>query len=215
LTRGELHRQLRQALKDIPPELHHRFNPPTIGPRGRAEPMEQLRARVARAEGAAITARYFRLSPAEREALSAAIPPHVRAQMHRWAKEVGLAGRPTETVGRVRSSARDDIVWNDRGGVDFSRSSALYPARPGQRSIVEVEYTGSYPLDFAAANKAAGFSRTPKGYTWHHLDNYNPITNRGTFQLVETPVHQANQPHTGGVSQYEAATGRKYLYWMR
>jgi RHS repeat-associated protein len=100
-------------------------------------------------------------------------------------------------------------VWS-AGGVDFAGSSALYPS---PNAIVQIEYTGSYPLDFQAANEAAGFARTPKGYTWHHLHDYNPATNRGTMQLVETPTHQANQPHIGGVSQYESETGKKYLGW--
>ena len=88
-----------------------------------------------------------------------------------------------------------------------------FALHPSDGAIVEIEYTGSYPLDYEAANTAGGFARTPKGYTWHHLDDYNPVTNRGTMQLVETPTHQANQPHVGGVSQYEAATGQPYLSW--
>ena len=101
-------------------------------------------------------------------------------------------------------------AWNERGGVDFANSSALYPVKPGQQNIVNIEYTGARSLDFKAANQAANLPRTPKGYTWHHLDDYNPATNRGTMQLVETPTHQANAPHSGGVKQFEQAAGKKY-----
>ncbi|MFS8070980.1 MAG: HNH endonuclease, partial [Byssovorax sp.] len=69
---------------------------------------------------------------------------------------------------------------------------------------------GARSSDFKAANQAAGFDRTPQGYSWHHLDDYDPATKRGTLQLVETSAHQANTPHSGGVKQSEAATGVKY-----
>lgn len=34
------------------------------------------------------------------------------------------------------------------------------------------------------------------------------------MQLVETAAHQANQPHLGGVAQYQGATGQRYLRWF-
>ncbi|MEB6587837.1 HNH endonuclease [Pseudomonas asiatica] len=42
-------------------------------------------------------------------------------------------------------------------------------------------------FDFEAANRKAGLNQkaTSSGYVWHHVDNYNPITNKGTMQLVE------------------------------
>lgn len=126
-------------------------------------------------------------------------------------------GRPTaipsEGVPEPLEPKDNGEVWNSQRGVDFKNSNALHPAaEPGQSAIVDIEYTGSYPLDYAAANKAAGFSRTPKGYTWHHLDNYNKVTNRGTLQLVEVEAHRAN-PHNGGVAQYQLAKGVQYLNW--
>lgn len=102
---------------------------------------------------------------------------------------------------------------NANGGVDFSDSEHLYPVDGCQKNIVKIEYTGSRRQDYAAANKAACISSTqrpPDNYTWHHLDDYDPITNTGTMQLIERSAHEAAYPHNGGVRQYEQATGVKY-----
>ncbi|WP_411969640.1 HNH endonuclease [Pseudomonas sp. p1(2021b)] len=55
---------------------------------------------------------------------------------------------------------------------------------------------------------------TPRGYVWHHLDDYDPKTNKGTMQLVEQRAHQG-VPHKGGVAQYKAATGKSYTFPAR
>jgi hypothetical protein len=45
--------------------------------------------------------------------------------------------------------------------------------------------------------------------TWHHVDDYDPTTNTGTMELVQTSVH-GRHGHVGGVRQWERATGRTY-----
>ena len=102
---------------------------------------------------------------------------------------------------------------NANGGVDFAGHPDLYPAGEGQQNTVKVEYTGSRRQDFGAANREANLGTTqqpPDGYTWHHLDDYDPDTNTGTMQLVKTDTHEATYPHNGGVRQYTQATGIKY-----
>ena len=97
-------------------------------------------------------------------------------------------------------------VWNARGGIDFSKSIAF----EGQ---VQIQYTGSRMLDYQAANQAAGLGdsmRAPAGFVWHHLDDYNALTNPGTMQLVEQDVHMANAPHLGGVAQWMEFFGGPY-----
>ena len=98
-------------------------------------------------------------------------------------------------------------IVRESGGVDFSQSTYLHPS---DRAVVQIGYTGSYPLDAQAANAEAGFARTPAGYTWHHLDDYDAATNKGTMQLVQTFAHQG-MSHFGGVNQWERITGLKYL----
>lgn len=53
--------------------------------------------------------------------------------------------------------------------------------------------TGNYAKDSAMANAKIGLSSTPKGYTWHHVeDGVN-------MMLVPTKIHQAVR-HTGGAA---------------
>jgi hypothetical protein len=61
------------------------------------------------------------------------------------------------------------------------------------KTEVKIEPTGTRPGDFNAANKAAGFRKTPNKYTWHHHQD------RGRMQLVPEKVH-AETGHTGGFS---------------
>ena len=102
------------------------------------------------------------------------------------------------------------------GGLDYSGSNALYAKNPNVSPIVTIEYTGDYIKDFEAANKVAELNQktTPRGYVWHHLDDYEPKTNKGTMQLVEQRAHQG-VPHKGGVAQYKAATGKSYTFPAR
>ncbi len=64
--------------------------------------------------------------------------------------------------------------------------------------------TGSYSGDFAAANKAAGFSSTPEGFTWQHTET------QGELQLINSEAHSAAK-HSGGVQAYkEKHNGQGY-----
>ena len=126
-----------------------------------------------------------------------------------------LPAAGSKYISRMKAApgAPKGTVFNSNGGVDFAASSHLYPVKPGQNNIVTIEYTGSRARDFGAANRAAGLGTTqkpPSGYTWHHLDDYDPVTNTGTLQLVKTKRHESTYPHAGGVSQYEKATGIPY-----
>ena len=68
------------------------------------------------------------------------------------------------------------------------------------------------------AMKEAGFNgtTTPKGpdgenYTWHHLDDYDPVTGESTMQLVKTTDHIGSLPHTGSVKQYSNYNNTSYI----
>lgn len=90
----------------------------------------------------------------------------------------------------------------------FAKRNEYAQGRNPGRSRQRIPYQGSRGRDFTLANRQAGFSRTPAGYTWHHVD-YNPRTGHGTMQLVRTDVHDAHR-HRGGVSRFRAATGLAY-----
>ncbi len=84
------------------------------------------------------------------------------------------------------------VKFNSRGFPEFS---------PYAKTTVEIKYTGSRTGDFAAANKAAGFTETPKGYTWHHHEGVGP-NGVGKMELVPSDIHGAVK-HTGGVAVWQ------------
>ena len=110
----------------------------------------------------------------------------------------------------------DPLGLSRYSGVDFSGTDALYPN--GKNTVV-IKMTGSRYRDFKSANEIAQYSGSsgkatgkshPQGYTWHHLDDYNPEKNTSTMQLVDTASHEASFPHAGSVSQFEKYHGVKY-----
>ena len=83
------------------------------------------------------------------------------------------------------------VPFDNAGFPDFSGN--LYK---GGLNDVLIKPTGNRVADFTAANKAAGYSSTPKGFTWHHHQT------TGRMQLVETGVH-SQTGHTGGFSLWK------------
>ena len=76
-------------------------------------------------------------------------------------------------------------------GVEFSKSG--FPIfTPYSKKTVDIgSLNKNSSTDFAKANKMAGYKETPKGYTWHHVENSTKL------QLVPTDLHQSVK-HTGG-----------------
>ncbi len=87
----------------------------------------------------------------------------------------GLAGKKHPKTG---------VSFDKDGFPDFSGVAA---------QTVPVAQTGIRHADEAAANAAAGLSKTPEGFTWHHHQDGK------TMQLVPTGIHQQTG-HTGGVA---------------
>ncbi|WP_368350112.1 RHS repeat-associated core domain-containing protein [Pectobacterium peruviense] len=110
----------------------------------------------------------------------------------------------------------DPLGLSKYPGVDFSGTDALYQ---GGENTVKIKMTGGRYGDFKAANDLAGYNGPsgkatgkahPAGYTWHHLDDYDPVTNESTMQLVKTEAHEKTFPHSGSVSQFEKHHGVEY-----
>jgi hypothetical protein len=76
------------------------------------------------------------------------------------------------------------VPFTGSGHPDFSRYAT---------KKVKIEVTGSNPIDKARANKAAGYSKTPKGSTWHHHHDGQ------SMYLVPEDLHDAVK-HTGGAA---------------
>lgn len=95
--------------------------------------------------------------------------------------------------------------------VDFAGSEYLYPVTGNQKNIVKIKMTGDELKDIKLANRLSGITKKPKNYTWHHLDDFDPINGTCTMQLVETKVHRYSAPHFGSVKIVEEFHGFKYL----
>nr|HPI54302.1 RHS repeat-associated core domain-containing protein [Chitinophagaceae bacterium] len=93
------------------------------------------------------------------------------------------------------------LVFN---GVNFSGQNVFYPAGKGQYSEVVIKMQGSRGRDFTEAYRLAGIDKSgANGFTWHHVDDFDPKTGTCTMQLVTTEAHVASFPHGGSVSQFE------------
>ncbi|EIW3218124.1 HNH endonuclease, partial [Salmonella enterica subsp. enterica serovar Agbeni] len=131
-----------------------------------------------------------------------------------WIDPLGLS--PYDPIAEINELGYTGVTKTSGGGLDYSGSNALYNKRPGVNPIVTIEYSGDYDIDYQRANAAAGLNQksTPRGYVWHHLDDYNAETNKGTMQLVKKDAHLGIK-HNGGVSQYKAETGKTYTHPAR
>jgi LAS superfamily LD-carboxypeptidase LdcB len=112
---------------------------------------------------------------------------------------------------------------------DFAGTQYLYPVTGAEKNIVKIKMAGTRNStatiqgDFELANIKAGFSgkTAPKfidtsgneiPFTWHHLDDFDPITGECTIQLVRSDAHTGVQgmTHSGSVSQYKVYNGSGY-----
>lgn len=72
---------------------------------------------------------------------------------------------------------------------------------------VSIKMTGSRNLDYAEAFARAGIDPADAaGYTWHHLDDFDPDGLTCTMQLVRTVIH-SQVDHTGAVRMWEVLYG--------
>lgn len=87
----------------------------------------------------------------------------------------------------------------------------MFPVTGNQQNTVTIKMQGSRGRDFTAAYKEAGISRkSATGYTWHHNDDFNPITGTCTMVLVRTEGRHKYESHTGAVKQFQDLMGHKY-----
>jgi hypothetical protein len=123
-----------------------------------------------------------------------ALTSKVRLSPASWAAKKGYGGVGT-TV---------------NGGPTFSGTKHLYPAAPGQLSVVRIKLTGSQRGDQKLANKWGAFTETPRDYRWHHVDDFDPESGEASLELIHKDVHDATLPHAGSVVQYDDHHGVKY-----
>jgi len=96
---------------------------------------------------------------------------------------------------------RQGLRFKETGYPDFEPYAKALPN--GQKKV-RIAYTGSRRADFATANKAAGYRRTPDGWTWHHDE-----ADLGIMYLVPDDLHVTIK-HSGGVAEYKHRHGVDY-----
>lgn len=95
------------------------------------------------------------------------------------------AGQVYELEGSLATKYPNGVKFSEEGFPDFS---------PYAKYKVKVDgMKGNAGSDMDAANTAAGFDKTPGGYTWHHLEDGQ------TMILIPTDLHKAIS-HTGGAA---------------
>jgi len=75
---------------------------------------------------------------------------------------------------------------------------------------VQIRLTGSRKADIKRANEEGGFTETPDGYIWHHVDDFDPQSGTSSLELVDKNAHRATTRHAGSVAQYEKHHGTRY-----
>lgn len=125
-----------------------------------------------------------------------------------------MEGGNPNIYGYVFDSNKEvDVLGLELPAVDFTGSVYLFPTTGNQKNIVEIILTGDRDADFTRAYKAAGMKKSHmkgKGYTWHHVHDFDSATGKSTMQLVTTAAHEATLPHKGSAGQFQDHFGVKY-----
>lgn len=112
--------------------------------------------------------------------------------------------KPQKIFQKAKEKGLEDIKITVNGGPTFKDSPYIYKTDNGKKAIISIIATGNYANDFDQANKAFNFSKTPDGYTWHHLDDLETTDGKTficTLELVKTDVHE-KLSHRGAMKQY-------------
>jgi len=104
------------------------------------------------------------------------------------AKYLGVSITTAERMARLAGTTHEKtgVPFDQEGYPDFSAWSVRDVQLPGR-------LTGNRVADAKEANRAAGFAKTPRGYTWHHHED------GATMQLVPSDVHRRTW-HAGGAA---------------
>ncbi len=114
-----------------------------------------------------------------------------------------------------------NLKQTPNGGVSFSESDYILRVPNGDPVQVKIQATQSRAKDYAAAEKALkeqGINidfksmRTgnQKTHVWHHLDDYNVLTNEITLEFIDIKAHDAINTHAGSAKQFQVANGYGY-----
>lgn len=115
-----------------------------------------------------------------------------------------------------------NLKQTKNGGVDFSDSEHILRTENGDPIQVTIKSTGSRAKDYKQAEQILreeygidiDFKSMRTGdnatHVWHHVDDYNVMTNETTMQFIEIDAHRAIENHSGSANQYYIAHGKGY-----
>jgi hypothetical protein len=109
----------------------------------------------------------------------------------KWLEKGGSIDQKADGTTTYTRSDGVKVTYSKEGFPDFT------PYRHPTVKDVQIEFSGSYPKDFAAADKAAGITkeiRDNEKYTWHHHQDGK------TMQLIKEDVHK-DFFHSGGMAR--------------
>lgn len=111
--------------------------------------------------------------------------PLINGRLPRNSVWAGLKYEGPRWTPELAAKYPDGVRFTNQGFPDFSPYA--------RERVNDLPLNGRNHHDFRLANEAAGFDRTPRGWTWHHVEDGK------TLILVPTDLHQA-VPHTGGAA---------------
>lgn len=86
----------------------------------------------------------------------------------------------------------------------YAKATAKFDTPTIETALNHTGLSGNYYWDSKLANQMCGFSSTPQGYVWHHVEDMK------TMILVPQDLHSiamGGMPHTGGASMIRAFLG--------
>lgn len=116
----------------------------------------------------------------------------------------------------------ENLKSTKNGGVDFSESDYILRTESGEPIQVKIKSTGNRNKDYELAEQILkeeygidiDFKSMRKGqhktHVWHHMDDYNVMTNETTMQFIEIDAHKKIRNHSGSANQYYTAHGHGY-----
>ena len=150
------------------------------------------------------------IQKATKESAEDALTPSIKQLQQKADNTAKIYNKKYRVAERAKLKGITGITETPNGGISFKGTDYVYKLDNGKEAIHTIKATGDREKDFEILDKIFQFKKRPKGYTWHHLDDFNVETGEMTLELVKTDIHRAINPHSGGCAQYDVIYGPSY-----